>query len=490
MAFSGSFRADEKAQSLDDFELGISERQSMPRDNAETKSAPAILLYDSEGVTKCVGSINPDPSGRLTDINLEAVHEEDRCGFRLKFACYQLDAHRPLPSSSACHDLLFQTRWACRFTKYHSADNREKSIIMSLSSSKVQARLFFKKALHCLRFANNGNDYPFVFKDLQEPCRHRDHCHSQHMVASLANGKNFRLFLQDQQLIAGFKTWAANSNLATLSGSPYQNLVSLPETALRQWRGNVQNCIASGLADLPSAVFFDNTLVNGAKTTFDLWPLASSVQHFLNQKYKGLNKEPPGNAYPLFLDITYGKISGERYINIDNVTVGISLIQEMLQSLPLLRPSDIGIITIYGSQAKAYSRVLDSLDRENPRGRYTEIRIGTVEWWLTRRAEILLFDMVQIGTDRRSISEYLSQRVRLQVALTTHRQGLVIIGTMKCLNNVSGWRGQLAERTLAEQNKTLREVFMWLSDKGRIVSLGCPPESNDALSSQIRCVFV
>lgn len=473
MAFNG-LRA---AHIPNDFGFGPCKNRNLDSNKPQIKRAPAILLYDCEGETTCVGSLNPDPTGRLAYINIDIVNEASYCGFRLTMTCHQLASERPVPFKSSCHDVLFRLRWVCRDTAHHQVLHFEKEDILSHASSKSLARDFIHQPLYYLQFLHTDDEYPFVIKDLGSGCRDRERCPAQHIITSLARGNDFGLYAHEERLIAGFHTWAANSYLARWSDRPYEDHDSVPETILRQWRGNLQNCIVAGLADLASEAFFNGSLIDGPNTKLDFLPLAQSVRHFLNMRFADIKAEPPGKAYPVFLDVPDSKFNQQTFTNEGNISVGLDLIADMMRSIPTLTPERIGVLAIYGAQAKAYSVALQRLHILHPNRGYADIRVGNVEWWFTRRAEVVILDMVRTksGTIHDLNNGFLAQTVRLQVALTTHCHGLVIIADRSYLNDVA---------TRTNFPKTLERVLQWLSSNGRIATFQSLPIPHTAIAAQ------
>ena len=476
--------AGEKAHSLNDFGFGPGEEHDLLSDKNKAKQVNAILVYNRSGKTICVGNINPDPKGSLTDIQLLTRISSSWCGFKLFMTCNLPNPETPSVDSIR-REFLFRLRWVCRDFSYHEALDAEKRQIVESASSRSLAQDFVGQSLFRLDFLHADDEYPFVIKETGSQCAKRESCPAQHVIASLLNGQNFRLFFHEQDIVFGFQSWVADSNLGTWSIRPHQDRGSIPDVALRRWPGNVQNSMASGLADLASAIFFGGALRNGPRTALDHLPLARSLRNFFNVRHEDLINERPGYAYPLFLDVGFGECSSDRLVNEHNVATSISLIEDMLQSVPLLRSRDIGIITIYGSQVKMYSSALERLNSQYPGRGYTDLQVGTVEWWITRRAEVVVFDMVRTGTDKTLKSDYLSQEVRLQIALTSHRQGLVIVGASKCLRNMSNWVGRKAEKTFAEENKMLAAMFDWLSNKGRKVTINRTSSPTPVLSMDV-----
>ena len=479
---SGGFVAGEQAHCLNDFGFGPGEEHHLNSDRYKANQMNAVLVYNRSGKTICVGNINPDPTGRLTAIQLLTRINKKYCCLKLSMTC-----NLPSPEApsvvSVRHDILLRLRWVCRDFSYHEALDDEKQELVQSASSRSLAQDFVGKSLFCLGFSQVDDEYPFAFKEAGTPCANREACPTQHVISSLIDGHNLRLFFHEQDIVLGFKSWVANNNLGTWSDCPHQDHGSIPEAALRQWPGNTQNSMASGLADLASTMFFNGALRNGPRTALDQLPLARSLRHFFNTRYEDVTHERPGNTYPLFLDVIHGECSSERLVNEDNVAISIGLVEEMLQSVPLLRSSDIGIITIYGSQVKMYSSALKRLNSPYPDRDYTNLQVGTVEWWHTRRAEVVIFDMVRTGTDKKVKSEYLFQEVRLQIALTSHCQGLVLVGASKCLKNTTNWAGPKAEKTFAEKNKMLADMFGWLLNRGRRVVINHNLRSVSAVTS-------
>ena len=83
--------------------------------------------------------------------------------------------------------------------------------------------------------------------------------------------------------------------------------------------------------------------------------------------------------------------------------------------------------------------------------------------------------MVGLGIDRTSKSQYLAQRVRLQIALTAHRQGLVIIGSIRY------WYDYVrSPRKISDPirwDATLEQVLSWLINASRLTTINLTPYS-------------
>ena len=146
------------------------------------------------------------------------------------------------------------------------------------------------------------------------------------------------------------------------------------------------------------------------------------------------------------------------------------LITDLLRA-SVLTGAEVGIVAIYSGQVKIYVRALAELNTQNPGCGYADGRVGTVERWITRTAEVVIFDMAGLGIDRTSKGQYLAQRVRLQIALTSHCHGLAIIGSIHyCYENVRSLR-EITDKICQDQ------VLLWLINVSRLATVRLPPYS-------------
>ena len=96
------------------------------------------------------------------------------------------------------------------------------------------------------------------------------------------------------------------------------------------------------------------------------------------------------------------------------------MIDDMLLGIAKFQMKDIGIMTLYGAQAEAYADALQVLDTRYPGSSSADIKVETVEWWVNRPAEIIIFEMVRTWVGCAGKESHLSHTTRLQVALTAH----------------------------------------------------------------------
>ena len=443
-------------------------------ENGDERRAPAVLVFERRGSPSCVGHRNRDDSLHLTKIRLELISNLSFCGFRLDMTCNEKVNTwiQPFEIIAVHHSVLFQVRWAYRNFSSH-LDDRARAIIFSAARWKPPPLDLVNQPLQCISFEQVGDEYPFIFKEEGRPCT------EQHMVCpfriildDLICGRDFRFFLRKEDSDnLNFERWTRTSDIAGWVNDPYRECDDLPETTVRQWTSNLQDSMATGLADLANDVFYGGVLDDGP-TSFIIRPLARSLKQFLNNRYKDIKPESNWKIYPVFLNVRGGKFNDLTFTNEDNAAVCLALVGDLFTA-SVLAGADIGIVTVYGSQVQAYEKALAILDSSNPGRGYADIKVGTVEWWSTRTAEVVIFDMVGLGTDRTSKDQYLAQRVRLQIALTTHRQGLVIIGkTHYGYDNVMSLIEYL-DQTCWDQ--ALRRMFLWLINARRFSTVGLIP---------------
>ncbi|KAL8791277.1 MAG: hypothetical protein Q9195_005966 [Heterodermia aff. obscurata] len=317
-----------------------------------------------------------------------------------------------------------------------------------------------------------GDEFPFVFNETGTSCPEHVVCHFQYLLKYIINSENFRFFLHEKDLNnLRFERWRNSSNIASWADDPYQECDSLPDTTVRQWNRNVQTSMTTGLADLANDVFYVGVLRDGPKTTLTHDPLPRSLKQFLNNRYKDIKAEPQKKIYPVFVNVSCGKFNEETFTNDDNAAVCLTLLTDLLRA-SIVSGADVGIIAVYAGQVKIYGRALAALDAQNPGCGYADVRVGTVEWWSSRTAEVVVFDMVGLGTGRTS---YLNQRIRLQIALTTHRHGLVVIGSKQYLYD--NLRALMEISDQAPWDAMLNAVLLWFMNADRVTTVRLRPYS-------------
>ena len=441
------------------------------------RRAHAVLIFQREGWPLCMGDLNPDKSGRLTNLRLELISDLSFCGFRLDMTCNAgADIWNwPCEGSTGLHSVLFRVRWACRDFSLRQCSDEEKAIMHRTTSLDLPARDFVSQPLQCISFSQAGGEYPFIFKEMGTLCLEHTVCPFQFILDHIIDGENFKFCLRKEDLNnLEFERWRKDSHIASWADNPYQECDDLPETTVRQWSSNVQTCMTAGLADLANDVFYRGMLKDGLRATLTTHSLARSLKQFLNIRYKDIKAEPQEKIYPVFVNFRGGKFNDRTFTNDDNAAVCVVLIADLL-SASFLTGADVGIVAVYGGQVKTYERALTMLNAQNPGRGYADVRVGTVEWWSTRTAEVVIFDMVGLGIDRTSKSQYLAQRVRLQIALTTHRQGLVIIGSIRY------WYDYVrSPRKISDPirwDATLEQVLSWLINASRLTTINLTPYS-------------
>ena len=446
-------------------------------ENCDERRAPAILVFERERSPLCVSDRNRDESGRLTNIRLELISNLSFCGFRIDVTFNATSNAKvnirnwPFDGITCHHRVLFRVRWAYRNFSSRQ-DGRARSIMFRAAPWNPLALDLVNQPLQCICFEQVGDEYPFIFKEEGPPCPEHMKCPFRNILSDLISGESFRFFLRKEDSAnLNFERWTRTSDIAGWVNDPCRECDELPETTVRQWTNNVQTSMTPGLADLANDVFYGGVLEDDLTTLINR-PLAWSLKQFLINRYKDIEPEPKGKIYPVFLNVRRGKFNDETFTNEDNAAVCLVLVGDLFRA-SVLSGADVGIVTVYGGQVQTYERALALLNSSNPGCGYADVKVGTVEWWSTRTAEVVIFDMVGLGMDRTPKDQYLAQRVRLQIALTTHRQGLVIIGkshygpdNVKSLRENSG-------QTCWDQ--TLKQVFLWLMDASRSSTIGLTP---------------
>ena len=314
------------------------------------RRAHAVLIFQREGWPLCMGDLNPDKSGRLTNLRLELISDLSFCGFRLDMTCNAgADIWNwPCEGSTGLHSVLFRVRWACRDFSLRQCSDEEKAIMHRTTSLDLPARDFVSQPLQCISFSQTGDEYPFIFKEMGTLCLEHTVCPFQFILDHIIDGENFKFCLRKEDLNnLEFERWRKDSHIASWADNPYQECDDLPETTVRQWSSNVQTCMTTGLADLANDVFYRGMLKDGLRATLITHPLARSLKQFLNIRYKDIKAEPQEKIYPVFVNFRAGKFNDRTFTNDDNAAVCVVLIADLL-SASFLTGADVGIVAVYG----------------------------------------------------------------------------------------------------------------------------------------------
>ena len=184
------------------------------------------------------------------------------------------------------------------------------------------------------------------------------------------------------------------------------------------------------ISEFPSSRFYNHRLVDGITSAERpapagiLWP----------------DWDKPVAFVPIHGQEEVDGDSGSRS-NMDEAALLVRLLQDIFDTGEL-RPIDVGVITPYIAQV----RLLRDISNDEWVEEGLEIR--SVDGYQGREKELILFSAVR--SNNRGEVGFLSDRRRLNVAITRPRRGLVVIGDPRCLGHDSDWASWLE----------------WVSDQG------------------------
>jgi len=132
----------------------------------------------------------------------------------------------------------------------------------------------------------------------------------------------------------------------------------------------------------------------------------------------------------------------------------------------------IGICCPYSAQVAAHNRV-----KRARGGEFSDIIVGTVEFWHGNEAWIMTSDAVRAEDDMGTLG-FFSKSERLNVWMSRCQHAQIFVGDTLCVNpppNIGGVGGKggedKASKRLESQNKHVIAVFKWLESKGQIARI-------------------
>lgn len=183
------------------------------------------------------------------------------------------------------------------------------------------------------------------------------------------------------------------------------------------------------LKDFPSGRFYDGRLENGvaaddrpAPAGF-LWPDWDAPVAFI----------PIDGVEQLDSE-------GTSKSNLDEAARVVTLVQDLLAPGDV-NCRDIGIITPYNGQVRVLDDLFESLGGRGEGDPFEGLEIKSVDGYQGREKEIIIFSTVR-ANDRGEIG-FLSDRRRLNVAITRARRGLIVLGNMNTLRYDHTWAAWL-----------------------------------------------
>ncbi|KAL9101369.1 MAG: hypothetical protein Q9163_003371 [Psora crenata] len=257
---------------------------------------------------------------------------------------------------------------------------------------------------------------------------------------------------------------------------------SLPLTAVPTWPTNNQTRMVAGSADLVNVLnkaMREPILDDAPVTALNNRPRAQRFKAFTRKTYPSLKREPTHKLFPLMLNIRHGICVelpfGGSMFNRENTYATINALHKILESgLP---PAHIGIVTFYPSQAKVYRDILALCHEYRPARGYIYVKVDVLDNWVGTEIGYAIVDLVRTSNASGNLG-FLSQTRRIKVALTLHRDGLILVGDRQCIINA---QGQVT-------STKLEKVFRWLEENGRIIDVdeeGMPVSTTTSESKHI-----
>lgn len=149
---------------------------------------------------------------------------------------------------------------------------------------------------------------------------------------------------------------------------------------------------------------------------------------------------------------------GASMLNRRNTYAAINALHEILAAGIAL--NSVAIVTLYPAQVQVYQDALSRCHKYAPDRGYDTVEVGLIESWTTRSTSIVIADLVRTSNATGNLG-YLSQTNRLKMLLTSHRNGLIIVGNRECTATSSG----------STVSSKLEKVLQWFIDNRRIVQI-------------------
>ena len=121
----------------------------------------------------------------------------------------------------------------------------------------------------------------------------------------------------------------------------------------------------------------------------------------------------------------------------DEAAAVINILQELLATGDLA-PEDLGVISPYSGQVKLIRDLVEEYGGEDL---FKGLEVKTVDGYQGREKEVIILSTVR-ANENGNIG-FLSDKRRLNVALTRARRGLIIIGDDRTLRHDKTWSGWL-----------------------------------------------
>ena len=240
---------------------------------------------------------------------------------------------------------------------------------------------------------------------------------------------------------------------------------ALPSSLVPSWPSNNQLRMVTGSSDIVNVLqraLREPVLNDASVTALNLRPKAKIFKKLVETLFPSLRRESNYKLSPILLNVSGGRCFelpfGGSMFNSWNSYSAMNILHKMLDSG--LAPTDIGIVAFYPSQVQCYEIALATCHRHNPQRGYDLIKVATLDDWASKEIDFAIVDLVRTSNASGNLG-FLSQIRRVKIALTLHRNGLIIVGDRKCTINAEG-------NILSTK---LEKVFKWLEDNNRVIDM-------------------
>ncbi|KLU83426.1 hypothetical protein MAPG_02486 [Magnaporthiopsis poae ATCC 64411] len=217
-------------------------------------------------------------------------------------------------------------------------------------------------------------------------------------------------------------------------------------------------------------------------------------EKFLQKKFPNLKPPPPGHLSPLFLSVrgstVYEDNKSKSKFSPDQVNAALDLLSTFVQEFR----SEIGSLPENMTLLSPYQSNVEYVGKRRRNPAYAVLEgmppSGTIDSMQGQEAGLVT---VVFGTSRRSGPGFTADINRLNVAITRHMSGLMLVGDVSAagamISNKKGrGKGKMAEEPTDERIKAygpdgevvflksrcLRQICQELSDAGRVVTVDAP----------------
>ena len=240
---------------------------------------------------------------------------------------------------------------------------------------------------------------------------------------------------------------------------------ALPDDAVPKFPSDIQTQMVRGSTDILNTLLSalrEQNVHDGAGTTALGRPEALLFRDHIIKTYPSIRQEPTQKVYPIFLNVT-GSFCvdlpcGASMLNRVQTYAGVNALHKLLGAgIPASR---IGIVSLYPLQVAAYRDGLVRCHEVAPKAGYDQVKVDILENWVGHKIGIAIVDLVRTRNASGNLG-YLSQGGRLKALLSSHCNGLILIGNKTCLMSADG----------SVTSTKLAKVLQWFVDHGRVVNV-------------------